>query len=102
MQGRPRDSNSKHWPRVCHPGLCRRGPRPANATQPSPPGHERRLGTALHGEDLAQAYASADPSTTDTFGNVVLGALASGLPVAHRSFDASFLELWDMHRSAAH
>jgi glycosyltransferase involved in cell wall biosynthesis len=39
----------------------------------------------LEGEDLAQAYASADlfvfPSTTDTFGNVVLEAQASGLPV---------------------
>ena len=40
---------------------------------------------ALHGESLARAYASADffvfPSTTDTFGNVVLEAQASGLPV---------------------
>jgi glycosyltransferase involved in cell wall biosynthesis len=39
----------------------------------------------LFGEDLAQAYASSDvfvfPSTTDTFGNVVLEAQASGLPV---------------------
>jgi glycosyltransferase involved in cell wall biosynthesis len=39
----------------------------------------------LHGEDLAAAYASCDlflfPSTTDTFGNVVLEAQASGLPV---------------------
>ena len=39
----------------------------------------------LSGEDLAQAYASSDifvfPSTTDTFGNVVLEAQASGLPV---------------------
>lgn len=38
----------------------------------------------LHGEELAQAYAGADafvfPSTTDTFGNVVLEAQASGLP----------------------
>jgi glycosyltransferase involved in cell wall biosynthesis len=38
----------------------------------------------LHGEDLARAYASADvfvfPSTTDTFGNVVLEAQAAGLP----------------------
>lgn len=40
----------------------------------------------LHGEDLAQVYASADvfvfPSRTDTFGLVLLEALASGLPVA--------------------
>jgi glycosyltransferase involved in cell wall biosynthesis len=39
----------------------------------------------LKGEDLCQIYASADvfvfPSTTDTFGNVVLEAQASGLPV---------------------
>ncbi|HUJ16736.1 MAG TPA: glycosyltransferase [Nitrospirota bacterium] len=39
----------------------------------------------LSGEELSRAYASADvfvfPSTTDTFGNVVLEAQASGLPV---------------------
>jgi len=39
----------------------------------------------LEGEELARAYASSDcmvfPSTTDTFGNVVLEAHASGLPV---------------------
>jgi glycosyltransferase involved in cell wall biosynthesis len=39
----------------------------------------------LRGEDLARGYASADffvfPSTTDTFGNVVLEAHASALPV---------------------
>lgn len=39
----------------------------------------------LHNGDLAEAYASADlfvfPSTTDTFGNVILEAQASGLPV---------------------
>ncbi len=39
----------------------------------------------LDGEDLAAAYASADlflfPSSTDTFGNVILEAQASGLPV---------------------
>jgi glycosyltransferase involved in cell wall biosynthesis len=38
----------------------------------------------LSGEELATAYASADmfvfPSTTDTFGNVILEAQASGLP----------------------
>lgn len=39
----------------------------------------------LEGTELARAVASADimlnPSTTETFGNVVLEALASGLPV---------------------
>src|SRR5205823_1270030 len=39
----------------------------------------------LKGEELAGAYASADifvfPSTTDTFGNVIIEAQASGIPV---------------------
>ncbi len=39
----------------------------------------------LHGDDLASVYASSDlfvfPSTTDTFGNVVLEAQASGIPL---------------------
>jgi len=38
-----------------------------------------------HGEDLAAIYASSDafvfPATTETFGNVVLEAMAAGLPV---------------------
>lgn len=39
-----------------------------------------------HGEELGEAYRSADvlvfPSRTDTFGNVITEALASGTPVA--------------------
>ena len=39
----------------------------------------------LRGKELAAAYASADvfvfPSTTDTFGNVVIEVQASGVPV---------------------
>ncbi|MFO7963204.1 MAG: glycosyltransferase, partial [Desulfobacterales bacterium] len=39
----------------------------------------------LEGNDLASVFASSDmfvfPSTTDTFGNVVLEAQASGIPV---------------------
>src|SRR4029434_1898744 len=39
----------------------------------------------LKGKELAAAYASADifvfPSTTDTFGNVIIEAQASGVPV---------------------
>jgi glycosyltransferase involved in cell wall biosynthesis len=41
---------------------------------------------AKFGEELAAHYAQADvfvfPSKTDTFGNVILEALASGVPVA--------------------
>ena len=47
--------------------------------------HAHFLGV-LHGEALARVYASADvfafPSKTDTFGIVLIEALASGLPVA--------------------
>lgn len=39
----------------------------------------------LHGKQLSEIYASSDifvfPSTTETFGNVILEAYASGLPV---------------------
>lgn len=55
---------------------------------PERPRLERELQGArftgyLHGEELAQAYADSDlllfPSQTDTFGNVVLEAMASGV-----------------------
>jgi phosphatidylinositol alpha 1,6-mannosyltransferase len=42
----------------------------------------------LHGEELARAYASSDifffPSESETFGNVTLEAMASGLPCGER------------------
>jgi glycosyltransferase involved in cell wall biosynthesis len=47
---------------------------------------EARFVGFLHGEALAAAYRSADvlvfPSRTDTFGNVMTEALASGTPIA--------------------
>jgi glycosyltransferase involved in cell wall biosynthesis len=46
--------------------------------------HRAEFTGVLRGEELAQAYAGMDifvfPSHTDTFGNVVLEALASGVP----------------------
>jgi glycosyltransferase involved in cell wall biosynthesis len=47
---------------------------------------DARFVGSRHGEDLAKHYAAADvfvfPSRTDTFGLVLLEALASGVPVA--------------------
>jgi glycosyltransferase involved in cell wall biosynthesis len=53
-------------------------------------GHRATFTGYLRGEELAQAYASADvfafPSLTETFGQVVNEAMSSGLPVV--AFDA--------------
>jgi phosphatidylinositol alpha 1,6-mannosyltransferase len=60
------------------------GPSRAGFEEKAPPG-TTFLGE-LHGDELATLYASADafcfPSTTDTFGQVMLEAAASGLPAA--------------------
>jgi len=59
------------------------GPQLAELTRRHP--QVKFLGPKV-GEDLARHYAGADvfvfPSITDTFGNVIVEALASGLPVA--------------------
>ena len=59
------------------------GPMAAELKREAPPGV---IFTGyLHGEELAAAYASGDifvfPSTTETYGNVIIEAMASGLPV---------------------
>ena len=65
---------------------------------PSRAALEARLAGAVfagtrHGEDLAAHYASADvflfPSVTETFGNVVPEAMASGLPVVAYDYAAA-------------
>lgn len=59
------------------------GPARAELARDYPQAHFLGL---LRGEALAHAYAAADafvfPSLTDAFGNVILEALASGLPAA--------------------
>jgi glycosyltransferase involved in cell wall biosynthesis len=51
------------------------------------------------GEDLAECYASADvflfPSDTETFGNVTLEAMASGLVVVAYDYAAAHLHIKD-------
>lgn len=66
------------------------GDGPARARLEAAHPHARFVGTQ-RGADLAAHYASADaflfPSLSDTFGNVVMEALASGLPVV--AFDTA-------------
>lgn len=59
------------------------GPMAAELKRDAPPGVT--FTGYLHGEELSAAYASGDififPSTTETYGNVIIEAMASGLPV---------------------
>jgi glycosyltransferase involved in cell wall biosynthesis len=81
--------------------LVGKGPLMPQLQAEAPPGVE--LLGQLEGEALATAYASADvfafPSTTETFGNVLLEAMASGLPsVAART--GGVLEFAEHQRNA--
>jgi glycosyltransferase involved in cell wall biosynthesis len=62
--------------------LVGRGPLEDEIRERAVPGVH--LAGVKHGDDLSVAYASADlfvfPSTTETFGNVLLEAMSSGLP----------------------
>jgi glycosyltransferase involved in cell wall biosynthesis len=80
------EKNIEHFLQLDLPGekvVVGDGPERARLQQAYP---NVRFTGALEGEALAQAYAAADvfvfPSRTDTFGLVLLEALASGLPVA--------------------
>ncbi|MDO9596176.1 MAG: glycosyltransferase family 1 protein [Azoarcus sp.] len=57
-----------------------------------------------HGEDLAAHYASADlflfPSLTETFGNVTLEAMASGLGVVAYAYAAAAEHMRDLDNGA--
>ena len=76
---------------------------------PARDGLERRFPAAVwrgwrRGEDLASHYASADcfvfPSRTETFGNVILEAFASGLPVASVPAPGPIDLIWDGRNGA--
>jgi glycosyltransferase involved in cell wall biosynthesis len=68
-------------------------------------GHVRFFGEK-QGNDLAQLYAEADvfvfPSKTETFGNVILEALASGVPVAAYPVPGPLDILTDTRTGALH
>ena len=79
------DVIAQAWPKLRRPGLSiafvGEGPYRAELQRLIP---DAAFTGVLAGHELATAYASADvflfPSTTDTFGNVIVEALASGVP----------------------
>lgn len=75
---------SHHLPKGINLVIVGEGPEQEKMKTNSNPDNTYFLGK-LSGEELAKAYASCDlfvfPSLSETFGNVVLEAMASGLPV---------------------
>lgn len=59
----------------------------------------------LHGDEMAAGYASSDifffPSITETFGNVTLEAMASGVATVAFDYGAAREHLRDGHSGAA-
>ena len=79
------DVIAQAWPKLQRPGLALvfvgEGPYRTELERLLP---DAVFTGVLAGRDLATAYASSDvflfPSTTDTFGNVIVEALAAGVP----------------------
>lgn len=73
-----------HGPRIVF-AVAGDGPYAAQCRRVAPPPPAAHFVGRLEGRALSEFYASADifvfPSATDTFGNVLLEAMASGLPV---------------------
>jgi phosphatidylinositol alpha 1,6-mannosyltransferase len=74
----------KGRPRIVF-ALAGDGPYAAHCRRAAPPAPAAQFIGRLEGQALSEFYASADlfmfPSATDTFGNVLLEAMSSGLPV---------------------
>ncbi|MDK8642707.1 glycosyltransferase family 4 protein [Niallia taxi] len=78
------DSVPDNWNKKIHWLLAGDGPSLPEWKRKAADWNNVTLTGYLKGEELSEAYASADlfvfPSTTETFGNVVLESLASGTP----------------------
>ncbi|MGG0737258.1 glycosyltransferase, partial [Niallia taxi] len=78
------DSIPDNWNKKIHWLLAGDGPSLPEWKRKAAGWNNVTLTGYLKGEELSEAYASADlfvfPSTTETFGNVVLESLASGTP----------------------
>jgi phosphatidylinositol alpha 1,6-mannosyltransferase len=84
LADRAKRGGSADGPRIMF-ALVGDGPYAAHCRRAAPPAPAAQFVGRLEGQALSEFYASADlfifPSATDTFGNVLLEAMASGLPV---------------------